>query len=371
MLVVAIVAGCAGAGQRAASSTDDDPLARAETPLAVETLPGTLAVAWPLPIARGAAGWLLPFTDGGEVHARFVGDDGARDDRFVDRGALVGAAPLAGGFALAVADAGALRVHFLDAGGGDRVVSAPLAGDPVPGIASDGTRVLVAATAGGDIAADGPTPLTATLTLVDGDGAVAIDLGSVPTAPTPWGDSRGFIVAGTLLLDGAGALAPAPGRQVRDARLFRRAVAAGTLPTSDTISLDGDGWLTVDGLVGWAGRDGDVARLELVAADGRALAEVGDDLTLRTRRALPSTTRGDGGQAWIAAAAGDHVVWAATVQNDPVFAILDATGMQPEGGVFRLRDSTSRTPIVSAGAASVLFAWTEASAVVRYAVQSW
>jgi len=66
-------------------------------------------------------------------------------------------------------------------------------------------------------------------------------------------------------------LSPAPGHQVRDARIFRKPIAAGTEPTSDIISLDGDGWLTVDGLVGWAGRDTDVARLEVVTADGRAL----------------------------------------------------------------------------------------------------
>jgi len=371
--VVAIVAGCGGAGQRGPASTagDGDPLAQPEAPLAVETLPGKLAVAWPLPLARGAGGWLLPFSDGVEVHTRFVGDDGARDDRFVDRGALVGAAALADGFAVVVADAGALRVHFLGSDGADQVVTAPLDGDAVPAVASDGTRVLVAATQGGEIAVDGPRPLTATLALVDRDGARALDLGNVLGAPTPWGDARGFIVAGTLLLDGDGVIAPAPGRQVRDARVFRKPIAAGTLPTSDTISLDGGAWLAVDGLVGWAGRDADGVRLELVTPDGRALAEVGDDLTPRTQRALPSTTRGDGGQSWIAAAAGDRVVWAATVENDPVFAILDATGMQPESGVLRIRNATSRTPIVSPGAASVLFAWTEANGAVRYAVQSW
>jgi len=372
MLMVAIVAGCGGAGQRAPASLDDgDPLAQPETPLAVETLPGTLAVAWPLPLARGAAGWLLPYVDGGAVHARFVGDDGARDDRFVDSGALVGAAALGDGFALVVADGSALRVHFLGGDGSDTVVSAPLDGDAVPVVASDGARVLVAATQGGEIAADGPLPLTATLALVDRAGARAIDLGTVPTAPAPWGDARGFIVAGTLLVDPSGALAPAPGRQVRDARVFRKPIAAGTLPTSDTISLDGGAWLTVDGLVGWAGRDSDGARLELVTPDGRALVEVGDDLTPRAERALPSTTRGDGGQSWIAAVAGDHVVWGATVKNDPVFAILDATAMRPDGGVLHLRNATSRTPIVSPGAASLLLAWTEANGIVRYAVQPW
>lgn len=370
--MVALVAGCAGAGTRGTSSApDDDPLARPEAALDAETLPGTLRVAWPLPIARGAGGWLLPFSDGGAVHARFVGDDGTRRDRLVAPGALVGVAALADGFAVAVDDAGALAVHFLDGAGGDRAVAAPLDGDPVPGIASDGTRVLVAATTGGDVAVDGPRPLTATLALVDRDGARALDLGHVLTAPTPWGDARGFIVAGTLLLDGAGALAPAPGRQVRDARVFRRPIAAGTLPTSDTISLDGDAWLTVDGLVGWAGRDGDGAALELVTPDGRALVEVGDDLTSRSRRALPSTTRGDGGQSWIAAAAAAHVVWAATLENDPVFAILDASAMTPAGGVLRLRDATSRTTVVSPGDASVLFAWTEAHGTVRYAVVRW
>jgi hypothetical protein len=158
---------------------------------------------------------------------------------------------------------------------------------------------------------------------------------------------------------------------VRDARVFRKPIAAGTLPTSDTISLDGGAWLAVDGLVGWAGRDDAVARLEVVTANGRALVEVGDDLTLRSQRALPATTRGDGGQSWIAAVAGSHVVWGATVENDPVFAILDASAMRADGGVVRIRNATSRTTIVSPGAAGVLFAWTEDRGNVRYAVNPW
>ncbi|HWE29703.1 MAG TPA: hypothetical protein VHB97_16955, partial [Polyangia bacterium] len=64
--VVAIVAGCGGAGQRATSSmATDDPLSQPEVPLAAETLPGRLDGAWPLPVARGAGAWLLPFSDGG------------------------------------------------------------------------------------------------------------------------------------------------------------------------------------------------------------------------------------------------------------------------------------------------------------------
>ena len=133
--VVAIVAGC---GQRRAArrrrrQASDDPLTLPETPIAAETLPGTLDGAWPLPVARGAHGWLLPFSDGGAVHARLVGDDGARDDCFVDSGTLVGAAALADGFAVVVAADGAARVHFLGADGSDSVVAAPLDGDAVPG----------------------------------------------------------------------------------------------------------------------------------------------------------------------------------------------------------------------------------------------
>src|SRR5262249_11571758 len=81
--------------------------------------------------------------------------------------------------------------------------------------------------------------------------------------------------------------------------------AAGAQPTSDILSLDGDTWRAVGGLVGWAGRTDDGATLELVALDGgRALVQVGDDLTPRSSRALPSTTRGGGGQAWVAPGGG-------------------------------------------------------------------
>jgi hypothetical protein len=160
---------------------------------------------------------------------------------------------------------------------------------------------------------------------------------------------------------------------VRDARVFRQVFAAGSAPTSDTISLDGTAWRNVGGLVGWAGRsDDDGTALELVGSDGgRAFVEVGQDLTPRVSRVLPSTTRGDGGQAWIAAVAGRHVVWAATVENDPVFAILDATAMRADGGFVRLRGATSRSAVASPGGSSILFAWTEANAVVRYSVLEW
>jgi hypothetical protein len=191
----------------------------------------------------------------------------------------------------------------------------------------------------------------------------------------PWGDARGFIVSRELLVDDSGDFALAPGHQVRDARVFRKPIAAGTQPTSDVISLDGNGWLTLDGLVGWAGRDDSGARLEVVTAGGRALVEVGDDLTSRWRRALPSTTIGDGGQSWVAAVSGAHVVWASTVENDPVFAVLDMTGdasaMQPAGGVVRLAHATSRTTIVSPGEGSLLLAWTESDSAVRYSIVQW
>lgn len=377
--MVAIVAGCGGAGQRATTaaspSPSDDPLALPEAALTVEALPGRIDRAWPIAVARGADAWLVPWTDGDSVSARRIGDDGGRDDRFVDHGALVGAAALDDGFAVVVASDGEARVHFLGRDGGDRVVHAPVDGKPVPGVASDGSRVVWADITGGDIAVDNPTPIDATLVVAARDGARTLALGTVAAAPSVWGDAHGFIVGGTLLLDGSdAAAAPAPGHQVRDARLFRKPIAAGTQPTSDIISLgppDQDGWLTVDGLVGWAGRDGDAARLELVTADGRALEEVGQDLTPRFRRALPSTTRGDGGQSWVAAVAGDHVVWAATLKNDPVFAILDASDMRAASGLVHIRNATSRTTIVSPGASSVLLVWMEARDAVRYSVNAW
>ena len=155
--------------------------------------------------------------------------------------------------------------------------------------------------------------------------------------------------------------------------MFRRAIAAGSLPTSDIVSLDGSIWRSVGGLVGWAGSsDGDGgAAFELVTTDGRALVEVGQDLTPRSQVTLPSTTIGDGGQSWIAAVGGTHVVWASTVENDPVFAILDGSPMSAEGGVTRIRNAASRTTIVSPGAMSVLLAWSEAGGVVRYGIVAW
>lgn len=370
--LVAIVAGCGGAGQRASST--QDPLTLPERALAVESLPGSVDAAAPT-VARGAHGWILPYASDGAVQARYVGDDGARDDRFVDRGALVGAAALADGFAIVVAAGGMARVHFLGSDGSDTIATAPLDGAAVPAVAGDGEHVLLAATRGGAIAVEQPTPMTATLALVARDSARAIELGSVAAAPAPWGDARGFIVSRTLLVDESGALSPAPGHQVRDARIFRKPIAPGTQPTSDVLSLDGTHWLTIDGLVGWAGRDDAGAELEVVTAAGRELVEVGDDLTLRSQRALPSTTRGDGGQSWVAAVSGAHVVWASSLANDPVFATLDASGdagaMRATNGIVRVAGASARTTIVSAGDVSLLLAWTASDGAVRYSVVEW
>lgn len=337
---------------------------------AVETLPGALDGAWPITPARVADGWVLPWRDDAGVHVRRVLDDGARDDRFVDGGALVGVAPLSTGFAVVVTDRVELRAHFV-AADGERVVRLPLDGNPAPSVASDGARLLVAVTRGGEIAIEQPLPLTATLLLVDGDGARAIDLGAVAAIPSLTGDARGFVVGGTRLVDGAGALVPAPGRQIRDARLFRQSIAAGTLPTSDRVTLDGSAWLDAGGLVGFAARDGGVVRLEVVTDGGRALREVGDDLTPLATWPLPSTTRGDGGQSWLAAAAAGRALWAATVENDPVFAILQEPRMRADRAVIRIRAATSRTIVASAGPSGVLLTWIEGRSTVRYAVVAW
>ena len=369
-VVVAVVAGCGGSLSSTPTAATRDPLAQPEAALAVETLPGELAGPWPAPVVRGASGWLIPWHDADGVHTRLVGDDGARDDRFVGGGTLIGAAATDDGYAVAVADGVVARVHFL-AGASDRVVTAPLDGQPALGAASDGRQLLLASTRGGEVAIEDPRPLDATLLLVAPDGARSLALGRVAAAPTLSGDAAGFIVGGTLLVDGEGRLSAAPGHQVRDARVFRRPLVAGTLPTRDSIALDGNGWLDVDGLVGFAERAADGARLEVVRADGRALVEVGADLTPGLTRALPPTSRGDGGQSWLAAARAGRVLWASTIENDPVFAILDAAGMRADSGVIRIRNASSRSTVTSAGPAAVLFMWTEGRTSVHYAVQSW
>jgi hypothetical protein len=50
---------------------------------------------------------------------------------------------------------------------------------------------------------------------------------------------------------------------------------------------------------------------------------------------------------------------------------LDATAMRADGGFVRLRGATSRSAVASPGGGSILFAWTEANAVVRYSVLEW
>src|SRR2546426_160888 len=143
-----MVAGCTGNGPSTGTPVDD-PLARAEMLPGAEIV-GDAAGPWPMPVVRVDGGWIVPWRDRGDLVVRFVGDDGTRADRFVDRGTFLGAARLDGGYAIAVAADGAARVHFVT-GDGDELVTAPLDGTPVAGAASDGTRVLVAATRGGEI----------------------------------------------------------------------------------------------------------------------------------------------------------------------------------------------------------------------------
>ena len=210
------------------------------------------------------------------------------------------------------------------------------------------------------------------MALVGSDGARTIELGAVSTAPTPWGDAGGFIVSGALLMDASGTIALAPGHQVRDARVFRQSYPAGNLPTSDTISLDGSAWMSVDGLVGWAGRDGDGARSSRSSAAPAARSSRWEtDLTPRSQRALPSTTRGDGGQSWIAAVSGSHVVWAATVENDPGLRHLGRVGDARPGRRSAPPRRELADDIVSPGNDSVLLGWTESRGAVRYAVAGW
>ena len=243
--MVAVVAGAAAPvarrRRRRAPATIRSP--QPEAPLAAETLPGRLVGAWPLPLARGAAGWLLPYATAARstpassaTTARASTATSTRHARRRHRARR----RLRAGRRLRRHRARALPRRRRQRRRPRRHRAARRHRRP-----RRRQRRQPRARrrhAGGDITAAGDDAARpARSSSSTARGALVIDLGAVAAAPTPWGDRGGFIVGGTLLVDGAGNVAPVPGRQVRDARVFRQVFAAGSAPTSDIISLDGDG----------------------------------------------------------------------------------------------------------------------------------
>jgi hypothetical protein len=327
-------------------------------PMAVGALPGSgNGLTAPL-VVRAPEGWVLPWEDQGVVHLRLLGDDGAAsDDRVVAAGALVGAAALADGVAVAVADEAGVTLQR--PGGAVRLSADVLSGRPAPGIASDGATVLLITTQGGEIAIESPRPLSARALLVAADGSVrAADLGQIPSLPSVSGDPAGFIVASgrrAWLIGSDGAVAEAPGTQIGSARLFRRPIEPGQTVTSDEITRDGARWLKVPGLVAWADAGG--ATLDLVDAQSHFLARIGDSMFLADRRPLPSPGS-------ICAGDAARVVVAA----DDAFTLLDAGDLQPASTSAHLPGARPEGTTWRLGSGLALAAWNAPDGRVHYAV---
>jgi hypothetical protein len=345
LVVFAVAVGGCGAA---------DPFAGAPRPLAVVALPGH-AAATRAPIARTRGSTLIAFADGDGLYARLFADDGRVLDRALGPATLVAVAGLDEGFAVAVRVPGGIAVHFLDAwGAADRLRTVALAGTPIDALASDGKRVILAATTGGEIAIDTPRPLNATLAIVAPDTEpMTIELGQVPAPPSLWGDHAGFVVAGAQLLDGSGAMAAAPGVQLATARLFRRPVTAGA--RADVISRDGQRWLGLDGLATRAATDGRETLLQLAArqAEGGELLWVRQDLTLRARLPAPSTGS-------LQATNGDLLIWSRD-ESDTAFAGLDAATAAPRGQWIEILGAARGSISMALGASDVVFAWNDSS----------
>jgi hypothetical protein len=339
VVIAAAVAGCT-------SARSGDPFAGAPRALSIEYLPGRAASPSPA-VARTSGSYLVPFADDAGLHARIFADDGRIEDLLLGPGALVGTSGLSDGFAVAMTSPAGLAVHFLDAyGPNDQVVAVPLAGTPVPYVAGDGKRVILAATTGGEIAIDTPRPLFASAAIVDATGDVeTIDLGQVGAPPSLWGDARGFVVAGARLVDDAGAMSTAPGEQIAAARVFRKPVTTPN-PTGDTISLDGTRWLALDAIAARALPTGGDTLLELQSLE---LVRLGADLTQRSR--VPLSPGGH-----VVAAADSALVFA---RDDAPgdFALLDSATAEPRGDRIQILHSDLDSISVAPGAADVLFAW--------------
>jgi hypothetical protein len=331
------VAGCAAR----------DPFAGAPRPLTVATLPGHAAAAV-APLARSRGATLIAFADRDELYARHLSDDGTAGDRALGPGTLIAVAALDDGFAVAVHTDDGIAVHFLDGGAtAEQICRVTLAGTLLPALASDGQRVLLGATRGGEIAIDTPRPLYATLALVSRDAPpVTIDLGEVPAPPSLWGDRQGFVVGGVRLVDDAGTIARAPGLQIAAARLFRRPIAP-THATHDIISVDGRRWLPLDGLVARAASDGDATLVQLDAGD---LVRFDPDLTLQAR--LPSPPAGS-----LYALSNDVMIWS----RDAAFAILNAKSAAPRGQWIEILGAAPGSISLAVGPTDMVLAWNDVS----------
>lgn len=340
-----------------------DPLAGAEEPLVVQTLPGAAPLEWPLPVAYSAGRYLLPYRDGSTLHALIVSSGGATADFALGDEKLLDVAPWRAGFAVATF-LDRVTIHFLD---GESVTAVQLdaAGTLVPAIASDGERVMVAATV------PNPTPppptgfippaLDAHAFLVDLDGPIGREVGLVDAMPSLYGDRAGFIVGGRWRLAAIGAVDNTPAAQLPGARLYRAAA-----PLSDSVTTDGAGWLDVGGVVAWAYTD-DAGAAIGVMHDGAP-----DDVLLASpalaplgRVALPSTTRALQ-PGWMRGFRGGRALWEAPIAGqdgrvDHAFAVVDRATLAPRGTFTRAVAPTSRTVVALLGDTDILFAWMQSN----------
>jgi len=337
----------------------------AERALTVETLPGAPPVEWPVSIVESNGLQLLPFADAAGLHARLVGDDGARD---VDLGPgdFVGAAALDDGFAVVTVAAAGLVLHRIAPTGPvpRRLGPATLAlrsiddalpalpGRVVPSIVTDGARVLVTSTGGGAV--------HALVVAGDAQPPLRIDLGDGSPSPQLFGDVLGFVVD-RLTVGADGTVARAPSEAIPGARLFRRAD-----PLGDAITSDGARWLALDERVVAATRD--AAGVELLVpddGDGQRLRHVVADLT--STGASVQVPRSPSAPGFVRAVRDDVALWEAVVGSDHIFASLDRTSLDSDGTFVRVAAPRSRAVAVSLGARAIVLAWIGQDGCYAYA----
>jgi hypothetical protein len=312
-------------------------------------------------VIYSAGRYLVPWRDRAGVHARIV-DAAATDDRLLDDGSFVGAAPLGRGFAVVIAVPGGVAVHQLQ-DGVDRVQRLPLADWLVPAVASDGAQVLLVTTRGGATAGKSGAPLGRALLVADE--TVGVELGYLKESPALWGDETGFIVGGNLLLDPLGFRDRAPAAQLDGARIFRRNGDGG-----DEVTLDGGRWLAVGAPATWATRDAAGITIGLLDANGvgERILHVGADLTPAGDPLV--VPRSPSERGFVKAVRGDALLWEGTsvTNSDHAFAVLDRATLVSRGTFVRVPAPATRTVAAALGDRDVLLAWIAADGSFQHAL---
>jgi hypothetical protein len=95
------------------------------------------------------------------------------------------------------------------------------------------------------------------------------------------------------------------------------------------------------------------------------------DLTYAAARPLPSTRRGDAGSGALVAGDAAHLVWSAALENEALFALLDAATLRADPAVIRVRAARPGSLAFALASTRFVMAWLAPDNLVRYSVIDW